>query len=67
MSTKTTHSVFLPASPMNWASTGVGTTEGMGATCEGWLVGMGRSDVFFKTSSNVSTIMLAVLRVEVLD
>jgi hypothetical protein len=39
----------------------------MGATCEGWLVGMGRRDVFFKTSSNVSTIMLAVLRVEVLD
>jgi hypothetical protein len=54
MSTKTTHSVFLPESPMNWSSGVVGTTEGMGATLVGELVGTGRREVFFKTSSNVS-------------
>jgi hypothetical protein len=60
MSTKTTHSVFLPESPMNWSSGVVGSTEGMGATWVGEAVGRGRREVFFKTCSRVSWIMMAV-------
>jgi hypothetical protein len=65
MSTKTTHSVFLPESPMNWSSGVVGTTEGMGATWVGVAVGRGRIEVFFKISSNCSAIMMAVLNAAV--
>jgi hypothetical protein len=61
MSTKTTHSVFLPESPMNWSSGVLGTTEGMGRTPVGVLVGTGRREVFFKASWNCSAIMMAVV------
>ena len=64
MRTKTTHSVFLPESEANSWMGWSGSTEGMGATCVGLAVkvavGRGNSDVFFKTSSNESTIMAAV-------
>jgi hypothetical protein len=66
MSTKTTQSVFFPASPTNsWIGVS-GRTDGIGATWLGLVgecvaVGSGKScDVFFKTSSNWSTIMMAV-------
>jgi hypothetical protein len=61
MSTKTTHSVFEPESPMYWSSGRSEWTGGMGETPVGVAVGRGRSEVFFKTSSNASTIMMAVM------
>lgn len=67
INTKTTHSVLLPVSPTNSRMGVSGRTDGMGATWVGLCAGavaVGRgnsSDVFFKTSSNWSTIMMAVM------
>ena len=62
MMMKTTHSVFVPASVTNWCSGESGRTEGMGATPVGEAVGIGMSEVFLRTSSNWSTIIMAVVR-----
>jgi hypothetical protein len=61
MMMKTTHNVFVPVSPTNWNSGESGMTDGMGATPVGEAVGRGMSEVFLRTSSNWSTIMLAVV------
>jgi hypothetical protein len=60
---KTTHSVFVPVSPTNWYSGESGTTVGMGATL-GAEVGGERmeEEVFLRTSSNWSTIIMAAVR-----
>lgn len=60
---KTTHSVFVPVSPTNWCSGESGMTVGMGATL-GDEVGGERmeEEVFLRTSSNWSTIIMAVVR-----
>lgn len=42
----------------------MGTTEGMGATWVGEAVGRARPEVFFKTSSNCSTSMMATVMVD---
>jgi hypothetical protein len=61
MSTKTTHSVFLPVSPASWYSGAGGRTEGMGATSVGEAVGRGRAEVFLRASMTCSAIMMAVV------
>lgn len=62
MMMKTTHSVFVPASVTNWCSGESGRTGGMGETPVGVAVGRGMSEVFLRTSSNWSTIILAVVK-----
>jgi len=61
MMTKTTHSVFVPDSVTNWCSGESGTTVGMGATPVGEAVGRAMAEVFLRTSSNASTIMMAIV------
>lgn len=58
MRTKTTHSVLVPASPTNCSMGVSGLIEGMGATRVGVAVGTGARDVFLKTWSSWSTIIL---------
>jgi hypothetical protein len=61
MMMNTTHSVFVPVSPTNCFSAWSGRTVGMGATPVGEEVGRGMAEVFLRTSSNASTIMMAVV------
>ena len=61
MMMKTTHSVFVPVSPTNCFSAWSGTTVGMGATPVGEAVGRAMAEVFLRTSSNASTIMMVVV------
>lgn len=61
MMTKTTHSVFVPDSVTNWCSGESGMTVGMGATPVAEAVGRAMAEVFLRTSSNASTIIMAIV------